>query len=83
MRTSDNETLIAAVAPACSEILRLGIDEGVFEPGDPVLLVKMMTAVYQVQLADWLEREGTIPADTLVERIQATVRRLLCRTPTD
>jgi AcrR family transcriptional regulator len=66
-----------------AKTIQQGIDEGVFEPGDPELLVKMMTAVYQVQLADWLEREENAPADVLVERIQRTVRRLLCRAPGD
>ncbi len=64
-----------------AKTIQQGIDEGVFEPGDPVLLVKMMTAVYQVQLADWLEREQSAPSEVLVERIQQTVRRLLCRAP--
>lgn len=64
-----------------AKTIQQGIDAGVFEPGDPALMVKMMTAVYQVQLADWLERDESAPADVLVERIQATVRRLLCCAP--
>jgi len=64
-----------------SKTLQQGIDQGVFEPGDPELMVKMVNAVYQVQLADWLERDEVDPAEVLVERIQATVRRLLCVSP--
>ncbi len=64
-----------------AKLIQQGIDEGVFEPGDPELLVKMMTAVYQVQLADWLERGASAEADVLVKRIQTTAMRLLCRAP--
>lgn len=62
-----------------AKTIQRGIDEGVFENGDPELLVKMLNAVYQVQLADWLEREETASPAVLVERIQAYAKRLLCR----
>lgn len=62
-----------------AKVIQRGIDEGVFENGDPQLLVKMVSAVYQVQLADWLVREVNDSPDVLVERIQAYVKRLLCR----
>lgn len=62
-----------------AKTIQRGIDEGVFEKGDPELLIKMLTAVYQVQLADWLEREENGSPAVLVERIQAYVKRLLCR----
>jgi AcrR family transcriptional regulator len=62
-----------------AKTIQRGIDDGVFEPGDPELLVKMVSAVYQVQLADWLEREETGSPDVLVRRIQDYVKRLLCR----
>ena len=64
-----------------AEIFERGIAEGIFIPEDPMLLAKMMTALYQVQLADWFEREGIAGLDdpanrqALVERIQAHVRR--------
>ncbi|MCH7598881.1 MAG: TetR/AcrR family transcriptional regulator [Myxococcales bacterium] len=61
-----------------AKTIQRGIDEGVFEKGDPELLVKMVSAVYQVQLADWLEREENGSADLLVRRIQDYVKRLLC-----
>jgi AcrR family transcriptional regulator len=63
-----------------AKTIQRGIDEGVFEKGDPELLVKMVSAVYQVQLADWLEREESGSSDILVRRIQDYVKRLLCRT---
>jgi AcrR family transcriptional regulator len=62
-----------------AKTIQRGIDDGVFENGYPELLVKMVNAVYQVQLADWLEREETGSPAILVERIQAYVKRLLCR----
>lgn len=63
-----------------AKTIQRGIDEGVFEKGDPELLVKMVSAVYQVQLADWLEREDSGSAEVLVHRIQHYVKRLLCHT---
>jgi AcrR family transcriptional regulator len=64
-----------------AKTIQRGIDEGVFEDGDPELLVKMVSAVYQVQLADWLQREVDASSDILVERIQAFVARMLLRAP--
>ena len=62
-----------------AKTIQRGIDEGIFEEGDPELLVKMVSAVYQVQLADWLEREENGSSEVLVVRIQDYVKRLLCR----
>jgi hypothetical protein len=60
-----------------AEIIQRGIDEGSTRPGEPRLLGKMITAVYQVQLADGLERGPEADPDRLVARIQHYVRRLL------
>lgn len=62
-----------------AKTIQRGIDEGVFENGDPELLVKLVSAVYQVHLAHWLMREENASPDVLVERIQVYVKRLLCR----
>jgi AcrR family transcriptional regulator len=66
-----------------ADIVRSGIEEGLFVDEDPALMTKMSTAVYQVHLADWLDREtaGDQPEDSaeLVARIQRHVTRLLCR----
>ena len=66
-----------------ADIVRRGIEEGLFVDEDPDLMTKMSTAVYQVHLADWLDRE-TASNDArdsaeLVARIQRHVSRLLCR----
>lgn len=37
-------------------LFRLGIEQGDFYPGDPRLLVRMMTAAHQVLLKDWVEQ---------------------------
>jgi len=70
-----------------ADIVRWGIEQGVFVDEDPALLTKMSTAVYQVHLADWLEREtaGDQAQDSaeLVARIQRHIARLLCRAERD
>lgn len=37
-------------------LFRAGIEQGDFYPGEPRLLVRMMTAAHQVLLKDWVER---------------------------
>ena len=60
------------------EVSQGGFDARVFLDEDPHLMTKMMTAVYQVQLADWLERgEDGDPAN-LIHRIQRHIQHLLC-----
>jgi len=56
-----------------------GIAEGAFVDEDPELLAKLTVAIYQVHLADWLERPGAAgDAEALVERIQTHVERAFC-----
>lgn len=66
-----------------AEIVQRGIDDGVFFDEDPALMTKMTTAVFQVHLADWLDRQtaGGQPEDStqLVARIQEHIGRLLLR----
>jgi hypothetical protein len=40
---------------------------------------KMIRALYQVQLADWLERDAGGDSEELIARIQRYIKRLLCR----
>jgi AcrR family transcriptional regulator len=61
-----------------AQLIERGIDTGVFLDEDPELMTKMMTAVYQVHLADWLERGGDIDPAQLTQRIQRHIRHLLC-----
>jgi len=60
-----------------AEILARGHAEGIFVDEDPERMAKMMAAVYQVQLADWLERGGEEAPAELVARIQRHMRHLL------
>jgi len=55
------------------------IQAGVFRPGDPALLARMLTAMQQVQLAHWLEHRMREPAAVVVERIAADVPRIFGR----
>ena len=60
-------------------LFQRGIDEGVFIDRDPSLLVRMMAAIQQVQLAHWIEggREKTPP--TLLAEMRADLVRSFCR----
>jgi TetR/AcrR family transcriptional regulator len=55
-----------------------GIDEGVFQPGDPALMARMMIAIQQVQLADWVEGGMQRHPDELIADMQEQVRRSFC-----
>jgi AcrR family transcriptional regulator len=59
-------------------LIQRGIDAGVFVEEDPHLMTKMMTAVYQVHLADWLERGESGDPAALTKRIQRHLQHLLC-----
>jgi AcrR family transcriptional regulator len=58
-----------------------GIEEGVFHPGDPGLMARMMIAIQQVQLADWVEDGMERDADALIADMQEQVRRTFCVNP--
>ncbi|MEN8182363.1 MAG: hypothetical protein ABFS46_07490, partial [Myxococcota bacterium] len=57
-----------------------GIRQGLFHPGDPRLLTRMMLAVQQVQLAHWVETGMERPAEAVVADIEAQVKRSFCPT---
>jgi AcrR family transcriptional regulator len=56
-----------------------GVAEGIFCDGDPELMARMMIAMQQVQLADWVERDMSGDPSDLVADMQAQVRRSFCR----
>ena len=55
-----------------------GIAQGLFHPGDPELMARMMIAMQQVQLADWVDRGMRRSVEDLVEEMSAQVRRSFC-----
>jgi AcrR family transcriptional regulator len=55
-----------------------GIEQGLFYRGDPELMARMMIAMQQVQLADWVEREMQRSVEDLVEEMSAQVKRSFC-----
>jgi AcrR family transcriptional regulator len=61
-----------------TERIRRGVDAGVFVEEDPELLTKMVTALYQVHLADWLEKGANGEPERVIARIQRHVQNLLC-----
>ncbi len=60
-------------------IFRRGIDADVFEPGVPDRLARMMLAMQQVQLADWIEDGMKEPAETIMREAEILIRRAFCR----
>ena len=58
-----------------------GIEHGVFHAGEPGLMARMMLAMQQVQLSDWVERGMKREPGALVAEIEAQVRRSFCRQP--
>lgn len=56
-----------------------GVAEGIFCDRDPQLMARMMIAMQQVQLADWVERGMSAEPHDLVADMQAQVRRSFCR----
>jgi AcrR family transcriptional regulator len=62
-----------------SGIFESGIASAVFHPGSPRLLARMVIAMQQVQLADWVERGMQQAPAALVGDMHAWLRRSLCR----
>ncbi|MBW2269723.1 MAG: TetR/AcrR family transcriptional regulator [Deltaproteobacteria bacterium] len=56
-----------------------GIDEGVFIDRDPSLLVRMMAAIQQVQLAHWIEGGRKATPETLLAEMRVDLVRTFCR----
>jgi AcrR family transcriptional regulator len=66
-----------------ARVVRRGIEEGVFHPGDPELLAGTVMAVMQVQLAGLLLKVGDdADSEAIVDEILVLLRRILCVDPT-
>ncbi|MAG31730.1 MAG: hypothetical protein CL908_12655 [Deltaproteobacteria bacterium] len=61
------------------EIFECGIAAEVFVSRDPSLLVRMMGAIQQVQLAHWIEGGMRETAETLLAGMQKDLVRCFCR----
>ena len=55
-----------------------GIEQGLFHGGDPQLMARMMIAMQQVQLADWVERGMQRSVEDLVAEMTVQVKRSFC-----
>ena len=64
-----------------AELLRQGIEEGIFHDGDPELMAATGVAVMQVQLAGLLERSSKVDPQAICDEILLQLERLFCRTP--
>jgi AcrR family transcriptional regulator len=59
-------------------LFRRGVDRRLFYPGDPKLLARMLIAMQQVQLADWVEQGMRRDPADLIAEMQQQVRRSFC-----
>ncbi|MFQ5416038.1 MAG: TetR/AcrR family transcriptional regulator [Myxococcota bacterium] len=62
-------------------LFQRGIERGIFLPGDPRLMARMMIAMQQVQLATWLESGETRDPGALLADIETQLRRSFCARP--
>lgn len=62
-----------------ARIFEEGIAAQLFHPGEPRLLARMMIAMQQVQLADWVERGMPGDPAALLAGIETQLRRAFCR----
>ena len=62
-------------------IFRQGIESGVFATGDPDQLARMMLAMQQVQLSDWLHDMKKVDPKVLVASTETLLTRAFCICP--
>ena len=58
-----------------ASLMAAGQAEGLIVDGDTTLMAKMMAAMQQVQIADWVDGGMSAPADDLIAAIQLQFRR--------
>jgi AcrR family transcriptional regulator len=61
-----------------ARLIERGIACNVFHAGEPVLMARMMVAMQQVQLADWVDRGMKREPADLIEEMRDQVRRSFC-----
>ncbi len=61
-----------------AQIFERGIKAGIFEPGPPDRLARMMLAMQQVQLADWIESTLAAEPEVLMREVEGLLRRAFC-----
>ncbi|MEM9175254.1 MAG: TetR/AcrR family transcriptional regulator [Myxococcota bacterium] len=81
-RSMDRDSRRAAVwgdgVARLTAIFERGIDEGVFEPGNPDRLARTMLAMQQVLLADWYEDGARARAQDVMNEMEVLLRRAFC-----
>lgn len=63
---------------AQTALFERGIGEGVFHDGDPHLMARMLVAMQQVMLADWVEGDMQGDPEALIHAMQTQARRAFC-----
>lgn len=81
----DRESRRAAVwadgVAQLAAIFERGIAAGVFEPGPPDRLARVMLAMQQVLLADWFEDGMQASREDLMSEVEILLRRTFCTAP--
>ena len=63
---------------AQAAVFERGIEQGVFYPGDPKLMARMLVAIQQVMLAEWVEGRMQEDPEALIDAMQTQARRAFC-----
>lgn len=58
-----------------SATMALGMESGELHPGDPESCARIVMAMHQVKLAEWLARDPRGPIGPAIEELQALLRR--------
>lgn len=78
-----HEAAFGAGSAAQESLFERGMAAGVFHPGRPRVMARLLIAMQQVQLADWVEEGMRRDPSELVAEMQTQARRAFCRNPTE
>lgn len=74
-----HEAALREGSAAHEALFARGVEMGVFHPGRPRLLARLLIAMQQVQLADWVEEGMERDPRELVAEMQQQARQAFCR----
>jgi len=78
MRTKEQRLAWSEGVRRIAQLVARGIADGLIVDDEPERVAKMMIAMQQVQLADWIERASATDPDVLIERVRGLLVRAFC-----